>query len=129
METEIAAGDITVEKVRTTKAVERHERLEALNICQRKIDTIFSHWKTEADEVRNARKPVAYWLLGAMISQGILADVAFFLLGLGYLQVDEWTARIFIMSVFAELAAMVFFIVKYLFSRTDRDLLNLIEKI
>ena len=125
----IPTEDVSVEKLRTSKAVERHERIESVKIRRQKIDLVLDLWKKESDEVKSARKWFAYPLLFALFVQGLLADVVFVLLGLDVLRVDEWTARVFIMSVFAELAAMVFFIVKYLFSRTDRDLLSLIEKL
>jgi hypothetical protein len=86
-------------------------------------------WKATQDKDRDLRHHYAYLLIWGLLIQSLTVNVAFFLIGLEKLKVDETTSRIFICAVFTEIAAMVFFIVKYLFSRDDSGFFRLIEKL
>lgn len=75
------------------------------------------------------RKQYASCLMIAMGLQMIVVNASFVLMGLGILVVEEWTAKTFIMAVFAETAALVLVVVKYLFTPTGDKLLRLIERL
>ena len=60
-----------------------------------------------------------------MFAQAVIVNIAFFLIGFGLMKADPGTARVFIIAVFSEIAAMVFFIVKYLFRPGSDEVLKL----
>ena len=93
------------------------------------INEVVQKWSNQQDSDRQLRWVYAGVLIGILLLQVITVNVAFFKIGGGTLKVDEWTARVFIMSVFGELAAMVFFIVKYLFRSTGDDIIKEVGKI
>ena len=61
----------------------------------------------------------------AMALQIGVINIVFILIGMKVLVFEQWTANTFIMSVFAEVAALVLLVVKYLFARPDDTLLRL----
>lgn len=95
----------------------------------KKLKEVLDAWSKQAKDERELRKSYAKLLLLALFFQTVLVNLAFFLIGFDWLKMDEWTARTFIITVFSELAAMVFFIVRYLFAPQDKNILNLIEKL
>lgn len=105
------------------------ERQAAIEARRQKLDAVLNAWRNESEGDRKMRRNYAYGLMVGLFIQGAVVNVAFFLIGTGYLNVDEWTSRTFIIAVFGELASMVFFIVKYLFSPADQGVLRLIEKL
>lgn len=75
------------------------------------------------------REKYATYLILAMALQALVINVAFVLIGCGILTFEPWTAKTFIVSVFAEIAAMVLIVVKYLFTpSSDKVLQYLREK-
>lgn len=105
------------------------ERRRAAQIREIKLNAVLSTWKTAADEELKTRSHYANQLLKLLAIQALVVNIAFFMIGFKCIDIDEVTARVFVVSVFTELAAMVFWIVKYLFSRNDEPVLRLIEKI
>lgn len=93
------------------------------------INTVLTAWKAEAKANRELRDDYAWALFKFLVAQYIVMGIAFFGIGTGYLQVDQWVASTFIGGIALESSAMVFFIVKYLFSRDDRRVFDLIEKL
>jgi hypothetical protein len=90
----------------------------------RHINEGVEKWSRQQDADRSLRQAYARLLIWGLYGQAILVNAAFFAIGMGKLTVDAWTARIFIMAVFGELAAMVFFIVKYLFRSTGDEIIK-----
>ncbi len=88
------------------------------------IQTITDAWSTQQNSDRVLRAWYAGVLIIILLLQITAVNVAFFMIGRGTLKVDEWTGRVFIMAVFGELAAMVLFIVKYLFRATGEDIIK-----
>jgi hypothetical protein len=75
------------------------------------------------------RKTYATALLAGLGVQMLLVNAAFFLIGFKLLQVEQWIANTFIMAVFAEIAGMTFFVIKYLFPKVSSDVLATLEKL
>ena len=92
-----------------------------------RVRTIVNAWKKQQDQERTLRSRYALTLISAMLAQAAAINVIFILVGAKVLEFDAWTARIFIMAVFSEIAAMVFFIVKYLFRPGADEVLRLAE--
>lgn len=93
------------------------------------LKLVLDEWSNQQKSERELRGSYANWLLIFLFAQIVAVNAAFFFIGFKWLQVDEWTSRLFIMAVFSELSAMVFFIVKYLFSKAEDRMMELIEKL
>lgn len=85
-------------------------------------------WKDQQAQDRRLRDRYAHWLLVSVAAQALLVNAAFLLLGLKLLAVEEWTARVFIAAVFAEIAALVLVIVKYLFAPPSDAILQFLDE-
>jgi hypothetical protein len=64
----------------------------------------------------------------AMGIQIIVVNVIYVLMGCQLLKYEEWTANTFIMGVFAEVAALVLLVVKYLFNLPSDKILDLMRE-
>ena len=93
------------------------------------LRTVLSAWKVQQVEERKLRAAYAGRLLWALFVQVGLVNIAFFAIGFGWLEIDEWTARTFIMAVFAEIAGLVLCVVKYLFSKNGNEIFELVKKL
>ena len=71
------------------------------------------------------RRNYATALLVGLGVQVVFIDVTYVMAGFGPFMIEAWTAKTMIMAVFAEAAAMVFWIVKYLFRPVNNDILSL----
>lgn len=60
--------------------------------------------------------------------QAPIVNVVFVLMGSNVLTFEAWTARTFIMGVFAEIAAMVLIVVKYLFTPSSDKVLQFLDQ-
>lgn len=90
-----------------------------------RLRTVLGAWKTQQNQDRTMRRHYANWLMLAMGFQIVAINIVFILMGCKVLVFEQWTANTFIMSVFAEVAALVLLVVKYLFARPDDTLLKL----
>jgi len=81
------------------------------------LRTFLEVWKEQQNQDRNTRKYYAKWLLVFVGVQIVIINILFILLGLGILRVEKWTSNTFIVSVFAEISAMVLVVVNYLFPK------------
>jgi hypothetical protein len=59
--------------------------------------------------------------------QALFVNVVFVLMGASVLTFEAWTAKTFIMAVFAEIAAMVLIVVKYLFTPSSDKVLQFLD--
>jgi len=91
-----------------------------------RVRTVLNAWKQQQTQDREMRRKYANWLMLAMGLQMASVNLIFILLGCQVLAFEPWTANTFIMSVFAETAALVLFVVKYLFARPEDTVLKLI---
>lgn len=94
-----------------------------------RMRTVVNAWERQQTSERELRNRYAKWLLITLSVQMMFVNVAFFMLGLGYLSVEKWVATTFIMTVFGEVAAMTFIVVKYLFPEGASAVLALIERL
>ncbi len=85
-----------------------------------RLRTVLSAWKTQQNQDRTMCRHYANWLMLAMGFQIAAINVVFVLIGCKVLVFEQWTANTFIMSVFAEVAALVLLVVKYLFCAAGR---------
>lgn len=89
---------------------------------------VVNKWSEQQSSDRSMRTWCAIVLGVIFLLQVAAINTAFFMTGRKMLCVDEWTARVFITAVFSELAAMVFFIVKYLFRSTGDEVIREVGK-
>ena len=110
------------------KELDAASKYQAAMDKSQKLRALLAAWENQHKEERAMRKQYAKWLLGAMISQLALVNVTVFLVGNGTLTFDPWVVKIFIVSVFGEVAAMTFWVVKFLFPKMSSDVLGVLEK-
>lgn len=109
--------------------VDTYGKLRQIEDRSHQVRTIVKAWKDQQTQDRKMRERYANYLILAMGLQAFVMNVIFVLIGCGVLTFEPWTAKTFIVSVFAELAAMVLIVVKYLFTpSSDRVLRFLSEK-
>jgi hypothetical protein len=111
----------------TSSDVDTYGKLRNILDESHRVRTIVNAWKAQQTQDRNMRRKYATILLWAMGVQSVIINSVFFLIGFDRMKVDPWTARTFIRAVFAEIASMVFFIVKYLFRPSTDTVLELVR--
>lgn len=126
---ELQAKVLAVGSSVTPQDVDTFDRLQEISDRSAKLRTILEAWERQHREERKLRQTYARWLLGGLGVQGLLVNVAFFMIGFAAISVDPWVANSFILAVFGEIAGMVFFIVKYLFPKVSADVLATLEKL
>lgn len=92
-----------------------------------RLRTVLKAWKDQQSQDRNLRSRYATWLMVALTIQMIAINVVYVLMGSGVLSYEPWTANTFIMAVFAEMAALVYLVVKYLFTLTNDKILEFMK--
>ncbi len=112
----------------STDDVDVYGRLKEIENETFRLRTVLAAWKTQQSQDRKMREKYARWRMVLMSAQMVVINIVFILIGCGLLDFEEWTANTFIMAVFSEIAALVVIIVKFLFTRPDDTLLNLIDR-
>lgn len=113
----------------TSEQVDTYGRLQEIEARSNKARVLLEAWERQHNEERRMRRTYAAWLLFALLLQMAFVNVSFFLIGTGFLRIDQWVAQTFIVSVFGEIAAMTFWIVKFLFPKVTGDVLSVVERL
>lgn len=113
----------------TTSEVDTYKELRAADDRSLKLRTILDAWQQQQNQDRDMRKTYGRWLLIALFVQMLLVNASFIMIGFKVMSVDAWVAKTFIVAVFAELAAMIVIIVKYLFPDKSDAIVNILEKL
>jgi len=108
--------------------VDSYGKLRQIEDRSHQIRTIVRAWKDQQAQDRMMRERYANYLIVAMGVQALAVNVVFVLIGCGLLTFEPWTAKTFIMAVFAEIAAMVLIIVKYLFTPSSDKVLQFLDE-
>ncbi|MBI1917274.1 MAG: hypothetical protein HYS12_21450 [Planctomycetes bacterium] len=108
--------------------VDSYGKLRQIQDRSHQIRTIVKAWKDQQAQDRKMRERYAIYLIVAMGVQALVVNVVFVLMGCGVLSFEAWTAKTFIMSVFAEIAAMVLIVVKYLFTPSSEKVLQFLDE-
>lgn len=111
----------------TSADVDTYGRLKEIHDRSYRVRVIVKAWKDQQTQDRKMREQYARWLMLAMAVQAVIVNVAFVLMGFGLLTVEPWTARTFIMAVFAEIAALVLLVVKYLYTPSTDKILDYLD--
>ena len=112
----------------TSEQIDAIGKLQDIQERGKHLRTIVNAWKQQQDQDRKMRKLYATWLMIAMSTQVIGINVIFILIGCGVLKFEQWTTNTFLVSVFAEVSALVLLVVKYLFPATSDKILDLIDR-
>lgn len=113
----------------TSEEIDAYTRLQSVQDRSAKLRTILDAWERQHSEERKLRKTYAAALLWGLLVQALLVNFAFFALGFQLIVVEPWIANSFILAVFAEIAGMAFFVIKYLFPKVSSDVLGTLEKL
>jgi len=108
--------------------VDSYGKLRQIQDRSHQIRTIVKAWKDQQTQDRNMRERYATYLIVAMAMQALVVNGVFILMGCGVLTFEAWTPKTFIMSVFAEMAAMVLIVVKYLFTPSSEKVLQFLDE-
>jgi hypothetical protein len=92
------------------------------------LRTLVEVWKEQQNQDRETRKYYAKWLLIVICLQIGVINTLFVLIGLGVIKTSEWTSNTFIVSVFAEISAMVLVVINYLFPKSKTASLKSLVK-
>lgn len=92
-----------------------------------RIKTILKVWEDQQNAERNLRKGYATCFMWLLAVQLVIINVVFVLIGCNILQYEQWTVNLFIVSVFGEIVGIVLIIVKYLFTSTNKEMIDLIK--
>lgn len=108
--------------------MDSYGKLRQIEDRSHQVRTIVKAWKDQQAQDRKMRERYANYLIAAMGLQALVVNVIFVLIGCAVLNFEPWTARTFIMSVFAEMAAMVLIVVKYLFTPSSDKVLQFLSE-
>jgi hypothetical protein len=108
--------------------VDSHGKLRRIRDRSYQVRTIVKAWKDQQAQDRTMRERYANYLIAAMGLQAGVVNVVFVLMGCGVLSFEAWTAKTFIVAVFAEIAAMVLIVVKYLFTPSSDRVLQVLDE-
>lgn len=107
--------------------LESFERVTRARDQSYKLQTLVTAWKLQNEAERGLRQKVAWYILGALGLQILLVNVCYFLIGFNVLHVDADLSKLFVLAVFAEVAAMVLIVLRYLFPQVGNEFLQLIK--
>lgn len=116
-------------QILTAEQLEVHRGYQEMLDRSTKIREVLGAWTEQQREERTLRRRYANWLLWILTVEIGVMLIAFFLIGLGVMEVDQWVASTFTVAVFAEVAGLALIVVKYLFPPAGREVLDLIERL
>ena len=104
----------------TNEDVEIYERIRRIEDSSYSLRTVMVAWEKQQTEERNLRSRYAKWLVIVLSLQIVVINIAFFLIGFGWLNIEEWVASSFIVGALLEISSMIFVVVRYLFPTNIR---------
>jgi hypothetical protein len=104
--------------------VDSYAKLQDVRDQSHRLRTIVKAWKDQQVQERKMRERYANLLIWGMGIQVVFVNVIVVLIGCKLLMFEPWTAQTFIVSVFAEITALVLVVVKYLFRGPDGSILE-----
>lgn len=99
----------------TNEDIAIYERIRRIEDSSYRLRTVVAAWEKQQADERNLRNRYAKWLVVILLLQVVAINVAFFLIGFGWLAIEKWVASSFIAGSFFEIASMIFVVVRYLF--------------
>ena len=105
----------SIGKPATNEDVTIYERVRRIEDESYELRTIVASWEKQQSDERDLRNRYAKWLVIALFIQVAIINIAFFLIGFGFLTVEKWVASSFIVGVFVEVTGMTFVVMRYLF--------------
>lgn len=120
---------LSIGEVVTPQDIDSYRAFQEIEDRSYIIRTITSSWERQQKEERNLRRRYACWLLAGVFVQVVLANVAFFLVGTGNLEVEEWLTGTFIVGTFGEVVGLAMIVTKYLFPEFKFEPLSLLERL
>ncbi|WP_295156306.1 hypothetical protein [Selenomonas sp. AE3005] len=96
------------------------------------LDKIINTWQTKHSADIELRKVYAKWLFVLLVIETVAVFVIVFITGFKRMEFDEWTFRVFIGSVYAQIVGAVYVMIRYLFSKDSHvilgDIATIVEK-
>ena len=104
----------------TNEDIAIYERIRRIEDSSYRLRTVVAAWGKQQTEERNLRSRYAKWLVIVLSLQVVVINIAFFLIGFGLINIEEWVASSFIVSALLEISSMIFVVVRYLFPTNIR---------
>ena len=104
----------------TNEDIAIYERIRRIEDSSYRLRTVVEAWEKQQTEERNLRSRYAKWLVIVLSLQVVVINIAFFLIGFGLINIEEWVASSFIVSALLEISSMIFVVVRYLFPTNIR---------
>lgn len=120
---------LSIGEVVTPQDIDSYRAFQEIEDRSYIIRSITGSWERQQKEERKLRQRYARWLLAGVFVQVVLANVAFFLVGTGHLEVEEWLAGTFIVGTFGEVVGLATIVTKYLFPEIKFEPLSLLERL
>jgi hypothetical protein len=116
-------GNVTKEEIDTWG---RYQEIQDKSYRMR---SIIETWRGQQELDRRLRKIYATIMVIALFIEIVFSFTVILLIGYEKIRIDQWVANVFFTAVFAQTAAMIMAIVKYLFPPTNVEFLKLLEKV
>lgn len=93
------------------------------------IKMITSVWKEEREAQSKLKKNISMILIFTLVTQLVIINFIIFFIGFNYINIEQWTLRLYITGVFVEVVAVIKIILKSLFPESNNgDMIHLIEE-
>lgn len=94
-----------------------------------KLEVVLENWNDQHQEERRLRKKVAWTILVTLLIQIFLINLSFFLIGFGWMEVEQWLATSFILAVFVEIISLTLIVLKYLFPDIAGEMIAMVKSL
>ena len=81
-------------------------------------DLLLGEQVEDARADRELKKSYAKWFIYILIGQWLIMNIAFFLVGFGWLTFDQWSLNLYMGGTLAEVFGVILVITKNLFSNS-----------
>lgn len=117
------------EPVNSAELVDAYSKFRDVENTGQKFKIILTAWEVQQKEERNLRRKFALAILIVLLVQIMAINVAFFLIGFKKMEVEKWVATTFIIAVFSEIVSMTLIVLRYLFPKASKELMELVQKL
>lgn len=113
----------------TSDQVDTYKTFNEVQNTNQKYKIILTAWEAQHREERNLRRKFAIAIFVVLLIQILAINVTFFLIGFKKMEVEKWVATTFIIAVFAEIVSMTLIVLRYLFPKASKELMELVQKL
>lgn len=113
----------------TSDDLDTYKTYNEVQNTNQKYKIILEAWEAQHREERDLRRKFAIAIFIVLLLQIVAINVTFFLIGFKKMEVEEWVATTFIIAVFSEIVSMTLIVLRYLFPKASKELMELVQKL